>query len=209
MRRWSSDVAAWSARVAARVAQAAAAQQRLQRFAAPERVEAQLPRRRRRLRDEHLRRLALGLGKLGGKAKRAGEKPARRGNTERSEADPASIHLSPNERRDLHVAEILRALLGAAWRAADAALRLRARRHRADHARGTIARERNDRRALGRGDRRCASLRRRRRGPAESARSKPVAMTVTRISPCIAGSCTAPKMISASSPTASWMISLI
>ena len=39
--------------------------------------------------------------------------------------------------------------------------------------------------------------------------SKPVAMTVTRISPCIAGSCTAPKMISASSPTASWMISLI
>src|SRR3954469_15205352 len=40
-------------------------------------------------------------------------------------------------------------------------------------------------------------------------RSNPVAMTVTRISPCIAGSCTAPKMISASSPTASWMISLI
>src|SRR5687768_14635183 len=40
-------------------------------------------------------------------------------------------------------------------------------------------------------------------------RSKPVAITVTRISPCIAGSWTAPKMISASSPTASWMISLI
>src|SRR3954470_13186875 len=40
-------------------------------------------------------------------------------------------------------------------------------------------------------------------------RSKPVAITVTLISPCIAGSCTAPKMISASSPTASWMISLI
>src|SRR4029077_12357671 len=34
-------------------------------------------------------------------------------------------------------------------------------------------------------------------------RSKPVAITVTRISPCMAGSCTAPKMISASSPTAS------
>src|SRR3954468_12422205 len=41
------------------------------------------------------------------------------------------------------------------------------------------------------------------------ARSKPVAITVTRISPCIAGSWTAPKMFSASSPTASWMISLI
>src|SRR4051794_21368032 len=35
----------------------------------------------------------------------------------------------------------------------------------------------------------------------EGARSNPVAITVTRISPCIAGSCTAPKMISASSPT--------
>src|SRR5204863_4888376 len=34
-------------------------------------------------------------------------------------------------------------------------------------------------------------------------RSKPVAITVTLISPCIAGSWTAPKMISASSPTAS------
>src|SRR5687768_12872071 len=33
--------------------------------------------------------------------------------------------------------------------------------------------------------------------------SNPVAMTVTRISPCMAGSWTAPKMISASSPTAS------
>src|SRR6476660_5568589 len=40
-------------------------------------------------------------------------------------------------------------------------------------------------------------------------RSKPVAITVTLISPCMAGSWTAPKMISASSPTASWMISLI
>ena len=37
----------------------------------------------------------------------------------------------------------------------------------------------------------------------------PVAMTVTRTSPCMAGSLPAPKMISASSPTASWMISLI
>src|SRR5437016_2330552 len=40
-------------------------------------------------------------------------------------------------------------------------------------------------------------------------RSKPVAMTVTRISPCIAGSCSAPKMISASSPNASWIILFI
>ena len=71
------------------------------------------------------------------------------------------------------------------------------------HTRGTIARERNHRRALGRRDGRRlhapASCWRR----CDSARSKPVAMTVTRISPCIAGSCTAPKMISASSPTAS------
>src|SRR5216117_1574396 len=44
---------------------------------------------------------------------------------------------------------------------------------------------------------------------ADCGRSKPVAITVTLISPCIAGSWTAPKMISASSPTASWMISLI
>jgi hypothetical protein len=42
-----------------------------------------------------------------------------------------------------------------------------------------------------------------------TARSNPVAMTVTRTSPCIAASFPAPKMISASSPTASWMMSLI
>src|SRR2546422_4411108 len=39
--------------------------------------------------------------------------------------------------------------------------------------------------------------------------SNPVAMTVIRTSPCIAGSFTAPKIISASSPAASWIASLI
>ena len=39
--------------------------------------------------------------------------------------------------------------------------------------------------------------------------SNPVAMTVTRISPCIAGSFTVPKMISASSPAASFTTSEI
>ncbi len=42
-----------------------------------------------------------------------------------------------------------------------------------------------------------------------SCRSNPVAMTVTRISPCIAASVTAPNITSASSPTASWITSLI
>src|SRR5690606_11260506 len=43
-------------------------------------------------------------------------------------------------------------------------------------------------------------------GGVSSSRSNPVAMTVTRTSPSMDGSWTAPKMISASSPAASWMM---
>src|SRR3989441_1216813 len=46
-----------------------------------------------------------------------------------------------------------------------------------------------------------------RTGVSAAGRSNPVAMTVTRISPCIAGSFTVPKMISASSPAASFTTS--
>src|SRR3989449_281083 len=48
-----------------------------------------------------------------------------------------------------------------------------------------------------------------RTGVSAACRSNPVAMTVTRISPCIAGSFTVPKMISASSPAASFTTSEI
>ena len=127
----------------------------------------------------------------------------------------SSIHLSPNEGRNIHVGEL--SLLTSGGR----------RGHDAPRAAvgGGACGPRGRRRALRRRcvigiTLRCAApcdidaaptvtrpVERPR--PTSISRSKPVAMTVTRISPCIAGSFTAPKMISASSPTASCTISLI
>src|SRR6185437_14990517 len=183
--------------------QTAALEQGSERLAAAEGVEAELPSRHGCLRREDFGGLTIGIGKLWGEAKRGSE-----------EQRNQEIQAEPNEVRLQSICLRMNVGISMSLRSCDGLSGAAGRGARGISGRWVLPMTRAGRLAgngmtgaplLGNTTLGCSCA----GVPTCNARSKPVAMTVTRISPCIAGSCTAPKMISASSPTASWMISLI